>query len=67
MLHDYNDKHKISSANFTFCTSVCAVWAVIMASEPDRSAGSSTIGGPRTWKSGGSIDPLDSIAPLPLP
>jgi len=50
MLHDYNDKHKISSANFTFCTSVCAVglWAVIMASEPDKSAGSSTIGGPRT-------------------
>ena len=21
-MHDYNDKHKISSANFTFCTSV---------------------------------------------
>ena len=48
---DYNAK--ISSANFTFCTSVCAVWAVIMARKPDKSARSSTIGGPRTWNESG--------------
>ena len=55
-----------NTAKFTFCTLVCAVGAVIMASEPDKSAGSSTIGGPRTWKSGGSIDPLDPVAPRPV-
>jgi len=35
-------------------------------SEHDKKWGSSAICGPRTWKSEGSIDPLDPVAPRPL-
>ena len=57
MLHDCNDKHKISSANFTFCTSVCAVCAVIMAIEPDKSAGQAPLVDPVPEKVGGQLTP----------
>ena len=34
--------------------------------DPHKKWGSTSIYGPRTWKSGGSTDPLDPVAPRPL-
>jgi len=45
----------------------CVVSSIHAPTDPHKSGGSTSICGPRTWKSGGSTDPLDPVAPRPLP
>jgi len=57
MLHDYNDKHKINWANFTFCTSVCALWAVIWQVNQTKVRGQAPLVDPVPEKVGGQLTP----------